>query len=49
MLTLRKLIRRPPGRVSFDERTGDVCTAACRASSRRDRDADRSLTRRGPG
>jgi hypothetical protein len=48
MLSLRNLMRRPPGRVGFDERTGDVCTPACRAATRRDRDIDRSLARRGP-
>jgi hypothetical protein len=48
VLSLRILGRRPAGRIGFDERTGDVCTPACRAATRRDRDIDRSLARRGP-
>jgi hypothetical protein len=48
MLNLRNRLRRPFGRVGFDERTGDVCTAACRAAAQRTRDLDRSLSRRGP-
>ena len=48
MLNLTKLIRRPLDRIEFDERTGAVCTPACQAAARRDRDIDRSLIRRGP-
>ena len=41
-------LRLPAGRVTFDERTGDVCTSACRAAARRDRDLERVLRLHGP-
>ena len=48
MLTLRTILRRASGRIGFDERTGEVCTAACRAAARRAGDLERTLIRRGP-
>ena len=48
MLRLTTLIRRTPGPVAFDERTGDVCTPACMAAARRERDLERVLRLHGP-
>ena len=48
MLSLASIRRRPHRRVDFDERTGEVCTAASRAASRRAADLDRALRLRGP-
>ena len=36
------------GRVSYDERTGAVCDAVCRALARREHDFVTALGRRGP-
>jgi len=49
LVLLRSLVsaRRRLGRVTFDERTGAVCDAACRAASRRERDLVTMLQRRG--
>jgi hypothetical protein len=48
-MLLRSLVstRRRLGRVTFDERTGAVCDAACRAASRREGDLTTMLRRRG--
>jgi hypothetical protein len=48
MLSLARILRRPDRAVAFDERTGEVCTAACRAASSRAADLDRALRLRGP-
>ena len=48
MLSIPAIVRRRLGRVDFDERTGEVCTAACRAAARRERDRERVLSLRGP-
>jgi len=49
-LMLRPIIaaRRRLGRVGYDERTGAVCDAACRALARREHDLVTALGRRGP-
>lgn len=47
MLRSLTFLRRRPGRLTFDERTGAVCDAACRAASRRERDLVTTLQRRG--
>ena len=46
---LRRLTvpRRRLGRLTFDERSGAVCDAACSAASRRERDLVSALQRRG--
>ena len=48
MLNITAIVRRSLGRVDFDERTGEVCTAACRAAARREQDRERVLSLRGP-
>jgi hypothetical protein len=40
--------RRERGGIAFDERTGEVCDARCRAAVRRERDLARGLLARGP-
>jgi hypothetical protein len=43
-----KLFKRvtSPGRISFDERTGSICDAVCRAAGVRERAIDRGLAGR---
>jgi hypothetical protein len=48
MLSRLTRMRRALRGATIDERTGEVCTAACRALARRERDIDRALIRRGP-
>ena len=48
MLRIKIPRRRARSPVAFDERTGAVCDARCRAAARRERDLVDSLTRHGP-
>jgi hypothetical protein len=48
MLRLARLVRRPAAPVAFDDRIGDVCTRACMAAARRERDHERVLQLHGP-
>jgi hypothetical protein len=48
MIGLSRRRRRPPGGVAYDERTGTVCDARCRAVAHLDRERARALARRGP-
>lgn len=47
---LKHLITRSEGTraVRFDERTGEVCTPACRAAAQRNRQITSALLARGP-
>jgi hypothetical protein len=48
MIRMARLRRRALATVAFDERTGAVCDARCRASAHREREQARALGRRGP-
>ncbi|HSI30902.1 MAG TPA: hypothetical protein VK951_06190 [Miltoncostaeaceae bacterium] len=48
MLRIKMPRRSARSPVAFDERTGAVCDARCRAAARRERDLVDSLTRHGP-
>jgi hypothetical protein len=48
MLRLTRIRRRVLASIAFDERTGAVCDARCRAGAHREREQARALARRGP-
>jgi hypothetical protein len=48
MLRLTRIRRRALASIAYDERTGAVCDARCRAGAQRERDHVRALARRGP-
>ncbi len=48
MLRMRMPRRRARSSIAFDERTGAVCDARCRAAARRERDLVDALAKHGP-